>query len=99
MLVAAFLAVWTSSVLVQRPAPDSAARARVIVVLKEVQDSLDRVRGAAYNFRTDLGGASPVVLYNRALPQLYTGCSAELLAQPVNAVRLMLHPQGLALVL
>jgi len=37
-----------------------------------------------------------VVLSNRALPQLYTGCSAELLAQPVNAVRLMLHPQGLA---
>jgi hypothetical protein len=34
--------------------------------LKTVQDSLDRVRGAAYNFRTDLGGASPVVVYSRA---------------------------------
>jgi transcriptional regulator with XRE-family HTH domain len=37
-----------------------------------------------------------VVLSNSALPQLYTDCSPDLLAQPINAVRLMLHPRGLA---
>ncbi len=35
-----------------------------------------------------------VVLSNAALPQLYEGCSAELLEPPVNAVRLILHPKG-----
>jgi hypothetical protein len=35
------------------------------------------------------------VLSNAALPQLYEGCSAELLRKPVNAVRLILHPEGL----
>src|SRR5262249_34699672 len=30
-----------------------------------------------------------------ALPQLYEGCSEALLRKPVNAVRLMLHPQGM----
>jgi hypothetical protein len=68
-MVAAFLAVWTAVAPSPVPAvqhPDSAARIRVRAALTGVQDSLDRVRGAAYNFRTDLGGASPVVLYNRA---------------------------------
>jgi transcriptional regulator with XRE-family HTH domain len=37
-----------------------------------------------------------VVLSNRALPQLYEGCSDDLLRPPVNAVRLVLHPRGLA---
>jgi transcriptional regulator with XRE-family HTH domain len=36
-----------------------------------------------------------IVLSNAALPQLYEGCSAELLQKPVNAVRLTLHPDGL----
>ena len=36
-----------------------------------------------------------VVISNNALPQLYEGCSAELLKPPVNAVRIILHPQGL----
>jgi transcriptional regulator with XRE-family HTH domain len=36
-----------------------------------------------------------VVLSNAALPQLYEGCSEALLRQPVNAVRLMLHPEGM----
>jgi len=81
MMVAALLVVWTaalpvrSSVIVQRSGPDSATRARIQAVLKEVQDSLDRVRGAAYNFRTDLGGASPVVLYNRA-QRMHGSCVA-----------------------
>jgi hypothetical protein len=36
-----------------------------------------------------------VVLSNAALPQLYEGCAEALLRKPVNAVRLMLHPQGM----
>ena len=36
-----------------------------------------------------------VVLSNAALPQLYEGCSAELLRKPVNAMRLILHPDGM----
>jgi transcriptional regulator with XRE-family HTH domain len=36
-----------------------------------------------------------VVLSNAALPQLYEGCSAELLRTPVNAMRLLLHPSGM----
>src|SRR5882672_11526805 len=36
-----------------------------------------------------------VVLSNSALPQLYEGCSAELLRKPVNAMRLILHPSGM----
>lgn len=36
-----------------------------------------------------------VVLSNSALPQLYEGCSADLMRSPVNAVRLTLHPAGM----
>jgi transcriptional regulator with XRE-family HTH domain len=36
-----------------------------------------------------------VVLSNTALPQLYEGCSEKLLRKPVNAVRLILHPEGM----
>jgi transcriptional regulator with XRE-family HTH domain len=36
-----------------------------------------------------------VVLSNQALPQLYEGCSDELLRPPVNAMRLILHPAGM----
>jgi transcriptional regulator with XRE-family HTH domain len=36
-----------------------------------------------------------VVLSNSALPQLYEGCSAELLRAPINAMRLILHPAGM----
>jgi len=63
-MFAAVLVIWTAFAPAQRP--DSAARASIVAALKTVQDSLDRVRGAAYNFRTDLGGASPVVVYSRA---------------------------------
>jgi hypothetical protein len=72
---AAFLAVWAAVAPPQRPAPDSAARAHIMATLHGVQDSLDRVRGAAYNFRTDLRGASPVVLYNRA-QRMHGSCVA-----------------------
>jgi transcriptional regulator with XRE-family HTH domain len=37
-----------------------------------------------------------VVLSNSALPQLYEGCSPDLLRKPINAVRLILHPRGMA---
>jgi transcriptional regulator with XRE-family HTH domain len=36
-----------------------------------------------------------VVATNSALPQLYEGCSEDLMRAPVNAVRLVLHPAGL----
>lgn len=36
-----------------------------------------------------------VVLTNSALPQLYEGCSADLMREPINAVRLVLHPLGM----
>lgn len=36
-----------------------------------------------------------VILSNNALPQLYEGCSPDLLRQPINAVRLVLHPLGM----
>jgi len=65
-MIATLLFAWTVTVPVQRPVPDSAARARINVVLQSVRDSLDRVRGAAYNFRTDLNRASPVVVHSRA---------------------------------
>jgi transcriptional regulator with XRE-family HTH domain len=37
-----------------------------------------------------------VLASNRALPELYVGVSQELLAEPVNAMRLSLHPEGVA---
>lgn len=76
-MVVALLAVWTVTASVQRspPPPDSATRARIMATLRGVQDSLDRVRGAAYTFRTDLGGASPAVLYNRA-QRMHGSCVA-----------------------
>jgi hypothetical protein len=33
---------------------------------------------------------------NRSLPKIYEGVAAELLAPPVNALRLTLHPDGMA---
>ncbi|HEV8389006.1 MAG TPA: helix-turn-helix transcriptional regulator [Dongiaceae bacterium] len=36
-----------------------------------------------------------IVLSNGTLPQLYEGCSPDLLRPPVNAVRLILHPLGM----
>lgn len=36
-----------------------------------------------------------IVLSNGALPQIYEGCSPDLLRRPVNAVRIILHPLGL----
>ena len=37
-----------------------------------------------------------IVATNHALPQLYEGVAPELVAQPVNAMRIALHPQGVA---
>jgi transcriptional regulator with XRE-family HTH domain len=37
-----------------------------------------------------------IVASNSALPELYEGVAARLLAPPVNAMRLSLHPEGLA---
>jgi hypothetical protein len=37
-----------------------------------------------------------VILSNSALPCLYAGCAPELLEHPINAVRLLMHPHGMA---
>jgi transcriptional regulator with XRE-family HTH domain len=37
-----------------------------------------------------------LVMHNRAVPPLLTGASTQLLAPPVNVLRLSLHPRGLA---
>ncbi len=37
-----------------------------------------------------------VILSNSALPRLYDGCAPELLEHPINAVRLLMHPHGMA---
>ena len=37
-----------------------------------------------------------IVLSNHALPRLYDGCAPELLKAPINAVRLLMHPHGIA---
>ncbi len=37
-----------------------------------------------------------IVASNRALQPMYEGVAPELLASPVNAMRLSLHPQGVA---
>lgn len=37
-----------------------------------------------------------VVVSNAAVPELYEGCAPELVRPPINGIRLMLHPQGMA---
>jgi transcriptional regulator with XRE-family HTH domain len=37
-----------------------------------------------------------VILSNSALPGIYDGCDPELLRAPINAVRLLMHPHGMA---
>ena len=94
-MVAAVLAIWTVVAPAQRSVPpDSAARARIMASLRGVQDSLDRVRGAAYTFRTDLGGASPVVLYNRA-QRMHASCvGAERALVPLDSALTASYPAG-----
>jgi hypothetical protein len=46
--------------------PDSVRQARYESVLNQATDSLDRVRGAAAMFRTDLGSASRSLVLERA---------------------------------
>lgn len=73
---------------------DSASQARVTAALRGVQDSLDRVRGAAYNFRTDLGGASPVVVYGRA-QRMYASCvAADRALVDLDSVLTASYPAG-----
>src|SRR5580704_6665289 len=37
-----------------------------------------------------------VVASNAAVPELYEGVAPELVRQPINAIRLMLHPRGIS---
>jgi transcriptional regulator with XRE-family HTH domain len=73
----------------ERPLADpalAAARAAVNLVLERQKPypafALDRHWG--------------IVASNAALPEMYDGVAADLLEPPVNAMRLSLHPQGLA---
>jgi len=36
-----------------------------------------------------------IISSNSALPQLYEGCAPDLLREPINAIRLVLHPLGM----
>jgi hypothetical protein len=98
-MVAAFLVVWTAiapppSSVHSVQHPDSATRIRVRAALTGVQDSLDRVRGAAYNFRTDLGGATPVVLYNRAQRMRASCLAATSALARLDSVLTASYPAG-----
>jgi hypothetical protein len=96
-MIAAFLAVWTvvaPTPVASAQRPDSATRTRVNAALRGVQDSLDRVRGSAYNFRTDLGGASPLVLYNRA-QRMHASCvAADAALVHLDSVLTASYPAG-----
>jgi len=74
-----------------------AFRETAIDGLEAAKAAMDRVLQAHHPFPAfAVDRHWNVVLSNGALPQLYEGCSAALLAQPVNAMRLMLHPEGMA---
>lgn len=88
-MVAVLLALWTTA-----QTPDSAAAARVTEALQRVQESLDRVRGAAYNFRADLGGASAVVLYNRAQRMQGSCDAADRALTRLDSVLVVSYPAG-----
>ena len=89
-MVGALLVLWATA-----QGPDSAARERVVVqALKSVQDSLDQVRGAAFNFRTDLEGASPVVLFNRAQRMQASCAGAGRALVQLDSVLVASYPKG-----
>ncbi len=92
-MVALLLGLWTT-IPVPPQAAESATGARVLLALQGVEDSLDRVRGAAYNFRTDLGGASSLVLRTRA-QRMYASCvAADHAAGQLDSVLAASYPAG-----
>jgi hypothetical protein len=75
----------------------AAFRERSLVELVEARQAIEQILEAHKPYPAfAVDRHWDVVLTNRALPALYAGVSPELLQPPVNAIRLMLHPAGLA---
>jgi len=73
-----------------------AFKERSLAALEAAKSAIDRVLQAHKPYPAfAVDRHWNVVLSNSALPQLYEGCSADLLRPPVNAVRLILHPAGM----
>jgi transcriptional regulator with XRE-family HTH domain len=69
---------------------------RAVAELEVAKDAIDRVLKAHQPYPAfAVDRHWNVVLSNAALPQLYEGCSAELVRAPINAMRLILHPAGM----
>jgi transcriptional regulator with XRE-family HTH domain len=69
---------------------------RSLTALEAAKDAIDRVLHAHKPYPAfAVDRHWNVVLSNSALPQLYEGCSADLLRPPINAIRLILHPAGM----
>jgi transcriptional regulator with XRE-family HTH domain len=69
---------------------------RALTELEAARSAIDRVLAAHKPYPAfAVDRHWNVVLSNLALPQLYEGCSADLLRPPINAMRLILHPAGM----
>ncbi len=73
-----------------------AFRERTMPELEAAKSAIDRVLQAHLPYPAfAVDRHWNLILSNSALPQLYEGCSAELMRPPVNSVRLLLHPSGM----
>src|ERR1700751_1551747 len=73
-----------------------AFRERAVTELEAAKSAIDRVLQAHLPYPAfAVDRHWNLILSNSALPQLYEGCSAELMRPPVNSVRLLLHPSGM----
>ena len=73
-----------------------AFRERSVTELEAAKNAIDRVLQAHLPYPAfAVDRHWNLILSNSALPQLYEGCSPELLRPPVNSVRLVLHPAGM----
>jgi hypothetical protein len=73
-----------------------AFRERTMTELEAAKSAIDRVLQAHLPYPAfAVDRHWNLILSNSALPQLYEGCSAELMRPPVNSVRLLLHPAGM----
>jgi len=73
-----------------------AFRERSVTELDAAKAAIDRVLAAHKPYPAfAVDRHWNVILSNGALPQLYEGCAPELLAEPINSVRLVLHPEGM----
>ena len=73
-----------------------AFRERTVTELEAAKSAIDRVLQAHLPYPAfAVDRHWNLILSNSALPQLYEGCSVELMRPPVNSVRLLLHPAGM----